>query len=142
MADMTLNNLEVRGDPEDLEVFLDAIRWHDPDRPGEERYKLVLLRPMPEVLEHTVAPSPRTRGEHAANRRAFNETGFHNWDEWQKAHWGVPGGDVYIHHEHDNGLFVYEFATEWHEMPDMFWDYIHGLFPRLVFDAWYRYGQG
>ena len=76
-----------------------------------------------------------------ANARAYAETGFQNWHDWQRAHWGVKWGDIYVNHfsSLDGLMFVYEYHTPWAELSDAFWAEVERAFPNLAFSVRYQH---
>ena len=143
LPNWTTNTLTVSGDPKTLLEFRDAILWGDPKEPDRVKYKLVNLMPMPAVLEGTTSPSPRTPEQEDANARAYAETGYYNWLDWQSAHWGVEWGDVFVNHflSLDGCLFIYEYHTPRAELSDAFWAVVEQAFPKLTLNVQYQHEE-
>ena len=107
MPKWTTNRLEVTGDPDDVAQFVEAITLY------ATLHKLVSLRPMPPILEGT-ASHPHTSEQEAANRAAFEETGYSDMRAWQEDHWGMKWGDQQIKYDYQPGSHGFYLRTSPH----------------------------
>ena len=137
MPNWVLNGLIVEGKPADVQRFASDISR--PTFVDCSDYKMVELVPMPTVLEGTTSPQPHTPEDRAKNARALEETGFANWLEWQKAHWGTRWGDSYLSHwfSETGDRLVYKYLTPWSPLSHGFCAEVQRMYPMLGFTVSY-----
>lgn len=93
----------------------------------------------------------QARSEHSEiyekQQRAFAETGYHNWWDWQLANWGVKWGDcdTYLElGEVEAGVKHVDirYDTPWGPFADNFWTQISKMWPELTFiNCYYEDGM-
>ena len=114
-----------------------------------------LVRPMPEVLEGTIAGSRRGRHTRlpdgsedyigdvipftAAEEKELKKIGFDNWYEWQRANWGIKWGTMGL--EIDTRTNSLVFTSPWSEPCLEVFDLLAGMVGSgMVVDVEYESG--
>lgn len=125
------NKLSVTGEPEQINAFIEDMKFVETDDSGKKKENALdfnSILPMPEHLKGTKSPS---------------DDGSETWYDWQTKHWGVKWGacDSWIV-EHEDNFVMYRFDTPWGPAIDWYETLIH-RYPNLSFELeWEEGGMG
>lgn len=143
MPNYCTNILDIHGEDEDIEKFLNAIR-----NPHTNHYNILHnLLPTPTELTQTVAgwsSDPDTQAEY---QRKFDENlakyGYKDWYDWNVANWGTKWSDDQTHIITQSETHCsLGFTTAWCP-PEKAFNKIALMFPKLMFVlSYYEDGMG
>lgn len=113
MPNYVVNNVYLSGDFMSRDNLVKLGLGDDPLRRG----LLTKLIPMPRVLENTATwiSDDHDPAYWEKSRRAFAETGFHDWYMWRLAHWGSKWSEVdfeVVDHDRDGDTHL-RFLSAW-----------------------------
>jgi len=147
MADMLWNEIVVKGNEKDLQIFLEALK---PSKKHKHIKFCQTLIPMPKELRYTKFPITLVSQEMFDTQKKVPydmnittrisdlltiEYGYNNWYDWQEGNWGVGKGDSSGRVEciSTNEEITLTFDTPWGKEPDKALFTISKKYPTLEF---------
>jgi hypothetical protein len=142
MPNWCYNNLEVRGEPQELRKFIEAMRYTGPQPENSHDridWDINQFFPIPKELEETTASFGHAQDDaHAEKMKANQEKyGVQDWYEWAHANWDSKWGACRVEFDErdiDTSATSYyiKFESAW-SPPVGLIRKVSELFPNLIF---------